>query len=477
LSGREQMPEGVKIGLEIHCQLTALRTKLFCACSSDYRDREPNELVCPVCFGVPGTLPVLNEKAVEYALRIAIALGCEVAERTSFYRKNYFYPDLPKNFQISQYDKAGGVAIASGGSVQLGKKQIRVRRIQLEEDPGKLTYEGTIDKSAYSLVDYNRAGIALVEIVTEPDFESAREAKQFLEKLRETVEALGVSDGELEGAMRCDANVSTRGGARVEVKNISSFKEVEKALSYEILRQSTFSGTDAAAQAETRHWDERRSITIALRMKEGEQDYRYFPEPDLPMLTISREYLQRVQRTMPEVAEVRAERYRREYGLTAQSAREVARDPLLAAFFEEVVDLHARPSEVANWLTGEFRGDLRRLLDEKRRKAMADDLAELLGMLDSERVTRVHAREIFRDMIATGKKPAQLARGEKVGVVMDESSISLVVERVLRGSDVAEKAKKDQKAFNYLVGQVLKLEPRADARAVAKTIARRIRHG
>ncbi len=475
MSKRDHAPKEVKIGLEIHCQLTALKTKLFCACSADYRDKEPNELVCPVCFGLPGTLPVLNEKAVEYALRIAIALGCEVAERTTFYRKNYFYPDLPKNFQISQYDKAGGVPIASGGSVQLGKKRVSVRRIQLEEDPGKLTYEGTIDKSLYSLVDYNRAGIALVEIVTEPDFESAKEAKLFLEKLRDTVETLGVSDGELEGAMRCDANVSIRGGARVEIKNISSFKEVEKALNYEILRQSTFSDTEAAAQAETRHWDERRSITISLRMKEGEEDYRYFPEPDLPMITISKEYLQRVRGTMPEVADAKAERYQRQYGLTAQTSHEVAREPMIAAFFEETVALNARATDVANWLTGEFRQDIREMLEEKRRKVTADGLAELLGMLDSGRMTRVHAKEMFREMVATGWNPAQLARSERTGVLTDESSIAALVERVLRESDVAKKAGEDKKAFNYLVGQVLKLEPRADAKVVAKTIARKIK--
>jgi aspartyl-tRNA(Asn)/glutamyl-tRNA(Gln) amidotransferase subunit B len=428
-----------------------------------------------VCFGLPGTLPVLNEKAVEYALRIAIALGCEVAERTSFYRKNYFYPDLPKNFQISQYDKAGGVPIASGGSVQLERKRIRVRRIQLEEDPGKLTYEGTIDKSSYSLVDYNRAGIALVEIVTEPDFESAREAKLFLEKLRDTVEALGVSEGELEGAMRCDANVSIRGGARVEIKNISSFKEVEKALNYEVLRQSTFSGTEAAAQAETRHWDERRSITISLRLKEGEQDYRYFPEPDLPMLTISEEYLQRVRGTMPEVAEVKAERFLKRYRLTAQIAREVARDASIALFFEAVVSFHAKPSDVANWLTGEFREEIRKSLDEKRPRITAGGLAELLEMLDAGRVTRVHAKEMFREMIATGKKPAHLGRDGRIGVVAEESSIAALVDRVLRESDIAKKAKKDRKAFNYLVGQVLKLEPKADPKLVAKTLAASIR--
>ena len=194
-----------------------MKAKLFCGCSSDYRASEPNEKICPVCFGLPGTLPVLNSRAVEYATMVGLALNCKVEHSSLFYRKNYFYPDLPKGFQVSQYDKAGGVPIASSGSVEVDGKKVRITRIQLEEDPGKLTYEGTIDKSSYSLVDYNRAGIALVEIVTEPDIEDAREAKLFLEKLRSIIESLGVSNGELDGAMRCDANISLEGGARVEV--------------------------------------------------------------------------------------------------------------------------------------------------------------------------------------------------------------------------------------------------------------------
>ncbi|MDA4122865.1 MAG: Asp-tRNA(Asn)/Glu-tRNA(Gln) amidotransferase subunit GatB [Thaumarchaeota archaeon] len=475
MSKRVAVLDGVKIGLEIHCQLTALKTKLFCSCSSDYRDKEPNELVCPTCFGIPGTLPLLNERAVEYALRIAIALGCEVPQRTSFYRKNYFYPDLPKNFQISQYDKAGGVAIASAGSVRLEEKRVRVRRLQLEEDPGKLTYEGTIDKSPYSLVDYNRAGIALVEIVTEPDFESAREAKTFLEKLRAIVEGLGVSDGELEGAMRCDANVSVKGGARVEIKNISSFKEVEKALNYEILRQSTFSGTEGGAEAETRHWDERRSITISLRTKEGEQDYRYFPEPDLPTLELSPEFLRRVREEMPEVSEVKAERYQGEFGLTPQMAKEVARDAKVADFFEEVVSKGAKASDAANWITGEFREEVRTAAASGDGRLKAGDLVELLKMLESKEATRGQAKEIFRGMMTTGKGLAELGKSTRTGVVLDESSITGLVEQVLRESDAVEKAKSDPKAFNYLVGQVLRLEPKADAKLVAKTLARKIK--
>ena len=472
MKGTAHVMPGVKIGLEIHCQLTALKTKLFCGCSSDYRDTQPNELVCPVCFGLPGTLPVLNEKAVEYAIRIANALNCAVAAETTFYRKNYFYPDLPKNFQISQYDKAGGIPIASGGHLQLGGKRVRIRRIQLEEDPGKLTYEGTIEKSSYSMVDYNRAGIALVEIVTEPDIESAREAKMFLETLRATVEALGVSNGELEGAMRCDANVSVGGGARVEVKNISSFKEVEKALNYEILRQGTFSEPGSRTVTETRHWDERRSITISLRVKEEEQDYRYFPEPDLPSVALGTEFLERVRGETPEVPEARAERYVRDHHLSAQTARELARDEVLSRFFEKTSKHFDQPTEIANWLLREFHDEARKELEGPNPPVTPQALAELLAMVREGKATRKQAREILREMVSTGKGPSQLIGGESRGVVNDEEHIAGLVRRVLGEGKAGADARKNPKAFNYLVGQVLALEPRADPRLVAKAIAK-----
>ncbi len=464
-------PSGdVKIGLEIHCQLTALKTKLFCSCSSDYRDREPNELVCPTCFGIPGTLPVLNEKAVEYAVRIGLALNCKIASTTTFYRKNYFYPDLPKDFQISQYDKAGGVAIASAGYVQLERKKVRIRRIQLEEDPGKLTYEGTIDRSSYSLVDYNRAGIALVEIVTEPDFGSAKEAKVFLERLRATVEALGVSDGELEGAMRCDANVSVGGGGRVEVKNISSFKEVEKALSYEVLRQSTFAG--GAGGSETRHWDERRSITISLRLKEGEQDYRYFPEPDLPPVVLSREFVDRVRAATSEVPEARAERYVERYGLSAQLAMEISRDPELSRFFEDTAAVGAPGPDAASWIMG-LRGQIRKMLSGEGRAISPQALAELLRMVKEGTVTRAQAKEIFARMLAEGGSVSELAAKAGAGALSDEEAIESLVDEVMAATGVAD-AKTNPKAFNYLVGQVLKMERNADPKVVARVIRKKL---
>jgi aspartyl-tRNA(Asn)/glutamyl-tRNA(Gln) amidotransferase subunit B len=459
----------VKIGLEVHCQLTALKTKLFCSCSSDYRASEPNEKICPVCFGLPGTLPVLNAKAVECATMIALALNCSVANRSFFYRKNYFYPDLPKGFQISQYDKAGGVPIASTGFVELEGKRVRITRIQLEEDPGKLTYEGTIDKSSYSLVDYNRAGIALVEIVTEPDIEDAREAKVFLEKLRSTIESLGVSNGELDGAMRCDANISLAGGARVEVKNISSFKEVEKALNYEILRQRTFSGN---ATSETRHWDERRSITIALRSKEEEQDYRYFPEPDLQPIVLEPDSISKVRATMPEVADAKATRYAKEFGLSPQLARELAANRDLSGFFEECARLDHGHQEMASLIMGELSGGA---MAEKR-AIPPDQFVGLVRMIESSAITRAQAKEALREALRTGKPVRDVIQVKKLSAVVDEVAIAALIERVVASRPGSlEEAGRDKKAFNYLVGQVLKEEPKAQPAVVAKLLAQRMR--
>jgi aspartyl-tRNA(Asn)/glutamyl-tRNA(Gln) amidotransferase subunit B len=464
---RSQAKLKVKIGLEVHCQLTALRTKLFCSCSSDYRSSEPNTKICPVCFGLPGTLPVLNAKAVEYATMIGLALNCSISRRSLFYRKNYFYPDLPKGFQITQYDKAGGIPIASSGSVEIGRKAIRITRIQIEEDPGKLTYEGTIEKSSYSLVDYNRAGIALVEIVTEPDIEDAREAKKFLEKLRSTIESLGVSNGELDGAMRCDANVSLAGGARVEIKNISSFKEVEKALNYEILRQNTFSGNDAN---ETRHWDERRSITIALRSKEEEQDYRYFPEPDLMPIVIEESEIERIKGATPEVADARASRYAVEYGLSPQLAKDLAADNELSAFFEECARHHKGYAEMASLIVEEMGGE------SGIQSVTPGEFVELIRLVDSSAITRAQAKEALREVARTGKSVKEVVKTSRFSAISDEETISRMVETVIsRKPQMLVEAKRDQKVFGYLVGQVLKEEPRAEPRLVAKVLAQRLR--
>ena len=459
----------IKIGLEVHCQLTALKTKLFCSCSSDYRSSEPNTKVCPVCFGLPGTLPVINGNAVEFAAMIGMALNCAVASTSLFYRKNYFYPDLPKGFQITQYDKAGGIPIASSGFVETEGKKVRITRIQIEEDPGKLTYEGTIEKSSYSMVDYNRAGIALVEIVTEPDIEDARQAKKFLEKLRSTIESLGVSNGELDGAMRCDANVSLAGGARVEIKNISSFKEVEKALNYEILRQRTFSGN---ATSETRHWDERRSITIALRSKEEEQDYRYFPEPDLQPIVLEPGLIANIRKSMPEVADAKASRYIKDFRLSPQLARELAASKELSAFFDQSAKLHDGYQEMAGLIIGELSGGA----IAGAHALSPEEFVNLVRMIESSSVTRAQAKEVLRESIRTGKAVGQVVTANAVSAVGDEGAIAAVIGKVVAAMPEAfERARNDKKAFNFFVGQVLREEPKAQPAVVARLLAQRLR--
>ena len=349
-----QKTTGVRIGLEVHAQLTSLNTKLFCGCSSDYKGKDPNTMVCPVCFGIPGALPVLNEKSVEYAVMAALALNCKVSERMFFFRKNYYYPDMPKNFQISQYDQAGGVPLAVDGflNIEIEKQQktVRIGRVHLEEDPGRLVHQGAIDTSPYTLVDYNRAGIALLEMVTEPDMASPKEARVFLQKLRSILEHLGIFSGKLEGSMRCDANISLLGGTRVEVKNISSFKEVERALSFEIIRQKNLVKRGAAVQHETRHWDENRRVTVSLRMKEEEHDYRYFPEPDLVPIVITDKLVERVKQTMPELPEARIGRFVEDYGLPRYDAEVLVSDKALADFFEKTLKVYNKPKEVSNWM-------------------------------------------------------------------------------------------------------------------------------
>ncbi|MCH8324699.1 MAG: Asp-tRNA(Asn)/Glu-tRNA(Gln) amidotransferase subunit GatB, partial [Thaumarchaeota archaeon] len=289
-----------KIGLEIHCQLTNLESKLFCSCKANYRGFEPNTNICPVCIGLPGSLPRLNKKAVEKATIIAMALNCNTPDKLAFFRKNYFYPDLPKNFQITQLNVYGEHSIGQNGKISVDDKEIKIRRIQLEEDPGRLIYEGTSEKTQITLVDYNRAGTPLVEIVTEPDFENERQVRLFLNILSDLLENLNVSNPSLDGAMRADGNISIEGGNKVEIKNVNSFHDLEKALHFEITRQESLVSRDIPIEQETRHWDDRRKITVSARSKEGEEDYRYFLESDIPWILIDSQTFAKLKNEMPE---------------------------------------------------------------------------------------------------------------------------------------------------------------------------------
>ncbi|MFQ6095037.1 MAG: Asp-tRNA(Asn)/Glu-tRNA(Gln) amidotransferase subunit GatB [Candidatus Bathyarchaeia archaeon] len=477
------IPGTVKIGLEVHTQLTSLKTKLFCSCSSDYRGKEPNTLLCPTCFGLPGSLPVLNKKAVEYAVRAALALNCKISDRMFFFRKNYFYPDLPKNFQISQYDRAGGVPLATDGYIYIetpsGRKRIGISRMHLEEDPAKLIHLGPIDQSPYTLVDYNRSGVALLETVTEPDMASPREARIFLQKLRSILEHLGIFDGGLEGAMRCDANISLAGGTRVEVKNISSFKEVERALSFEIMRQKDLLEKGIEVKRETRHWDEVRRITISLRTKEEEQDYRYFPEPDLVPVVISEALIEEIRARMPELPDDRIRRFISAHGLPRYDAEVLVSSKSLADFFEECVRLYNKPKDISNWMMS----DLLRYLYENNlelpeSKITPKNLVDMIRLIDEGVISGKIAKKILPEMILSGRSPHDLVREKGLVKITDREYLGKVIEKVFAENRKAvEDALTNEKTVHYLIGQVMKAtKGRADPGLANEMVSERLTH-
>jgi len=452
----------IKVGLEAHTQLTSLKTKLFCGCSSDYRGKGPNTLVCPTCLGLPGSLPVLNKSAIEYAVMAAFALDCKVSPRMFFFRKNYYYPDMPKNFQISQYDRAGGVPLATDGYLHTetsdGRKRIRISRIHLEEDPGKLVHLGPIDQSPYTLVDYNRSGIALLETVTEPDMSSPREARLFLQKLRSVLEHLGIFDGSLEGAMRCDANISLAGGTRVEVKNISSFKEVERALIFEIIRQRGLVEKGIDVKRETRHWDETRRITISLRTKEEEQDYRYFPEPDLVPIVLSEHFVQKVKAKMPELPEERIQRFVSTFSLPRYDAEVLVSSKPFADFFEECVRLCNKPKDISNWMMT----DLLRYLYENNlelyeSKITPRNLVDMIRLIQENTISGKIGKKILPEMILTGRNPRRIVEEKGLVKIIDREFLNQMIDKVFAENEKAvEDAFTNEKTVHFLIGELMK---------------------
>ena len=473
-----------KIGLEIHCQLTGVKSKLFCRCSSDYRRKAPNANICPICAGLPGTLPLLNQRTIEFAAMITLALGCKFPDEIAFYRKNYFYPDLPKNFQLTQYNAYSITSIGVEGRLEYGNgKSARIRRVQLEEDPGRLVYEsGSMDTSVYALIDYNRAGVPLVEIVTEPDFADPKDVRMFLDKITSIIEHLSVCDTKLEGSVRCDANVSVDGGNKVEIKNISSFVDVEKALRYEITRQRTMTSRDIEVKSETRHWDDARKVTKESRTKEEEQDYRYFPEPDLPVVLLGSEFISFIKQSMPELPDARKERFMSKYGLSAHIAQVLIGNKELADFFESTLMIYLSPKEIANWVIT----DLMSFIDERQKeerslfaglKVGPEHIADLTRLVDQNIINRATAKQILGQIVRTGEMPSVLAKKMHASKIDDVGALGQAVQSVFKMEQAAvQDAKRNPNVAHFLLGKVMQMtKGRADPNIALEMIQKKLK--
>ncbi len=452
-----------KIGLEIHCQLTNLESKLFCSCKANYREFEINENICPICMGLPGSLPRLNQEAVKKATIIAMALNCTIPDKIAFFRKNYFYPDLPKNFQITQLNIYGDTSIGGTGSIMVGDKKIKITRIQLEEDPGRLIYEGSSSKNLITLVDYNRAGTPLVEIVTEPDFENPKQVREFLNILSDLLENLGVSDPSLDGAMRADANVSIEGGKKVEIKNIGSFHDLEKATIFEITRQESLHSRNIAIIQETRHWDEQRKITVSSRSKEEDLDYRYFLEGDIPWVKIDPEIQKELKSQMPESINSKKERYISQFDIPTQVASVLSSDKFYSDLFE-VSHTKSNAKEIANIITTDLMGlvDTREKREES--KITAKHLTDLADSIQSGKISRNSAKNALYEIVKTGKDLSQVITELDLGNVSDESELLHIIREVIsEESQAVLEAKSNPQTINYLVGKVMqKTKGKAD---------------
>jgi aspartyl-tRNA(Asn)/glutamyl-tRNA(Gln) amidotransferase subunit B len=466
------------IGLEIHAQITALNSKLFCSCRGNYRDLGPNTNICEICCGLPGSLPVINQKAIEYSAMTSLALGCKVPDKIMFYRKNYFYPDLPKNFQITQYNVYGYSSIGVDGIYELDDtKQIRISRIQLEEDPGRIAYSnGSMNVRNSVLLDYNRAGVALIEIVTEPDFTSPKEVRQFLNKLSLTLEHIDVCDTLLEGSVRCDVNVSMEGGNKVEIKNINSFREVEKAINYEIARQSNLYSRNLKIELETRHWDDRKKITFKSRSKEEEHDYRYFPEPDIPIIVLGNDFVSNLKKRMPELPNQRFERFVSKYKLSEHTSNILINDKKLADFFEATLKVHFSPTEIANFLITDFKSliedDSESIDYLKNLKVKPEHIAELVKLIEGNKISRITAKDILVKIFESGMLPSEVMNNTNSYKIADEKTLMDAVQSVFdKEKSAVEDAKTNSEAINFLLGKVMKFtNGRADPKIAMRII-------
>jgi aspartyl-tRNA(Asn)/glutamyl-tRNA(Gln) amidotransferase subunit B len=452
------------IGLEIHAQLQT-RTKIFCACSTSF-GAPPNSQVCPVCLGLPGALPVLNRAAVDYAIKAAIALGCDVQPLSIFARKNYFYPDLPKGYQISQYERP--LALRGGLDISVGGRTLRVglTRIHMEEDAGKSLHEGFPDSDRRTYIDYNRSGVPLIEIVSEPDMRSAAQAAEFFERLRDILVWLGVNDGNMEeGSLRCDANISVRPagqqafGTKAEVKNLNSFRYLQKALEYEIDRQVDVIEGGGRVIQETRLWDSAAGRTLSMRSKEEAHDYRYFPEPDLPPLVVDEARIAAVRETMPELPEARRQRFVAAYGLPEYDAGVLTQSSALANYFEQAASASGSPKAVSNWVMGELLRTLKERGVAIEEVPLAPGaLAGLIALVEKGTISSTIAKDVFAKMYDSGRSADDIVRADGLAQNSDEGALLAIVRDVIaKNSDAAAqyRAGKSQ-TFGYLVGQVMK---------------------
>jgi aspartyl-tRNA(Asn)/glutamyl-tRNA(Gln) amidotransferase subunit B len=463
------------IGLEVHAELSTL-SKMFCACEVvDNTLAAPNTAVCPVCAGMPGTLPVVNEKAVDYAIRVALALECQVQPTSIFARKNYFYPDLPKGYQISQYESPLAVNGKLAIRTSEGEQTIRIRRVHLEEDTGKLTHVERDGKS-YSLVDLNRAGVPLLEIVSEPDLHSAEAARAYGEALRDMLRYLAVNSGDMEkGVIRFEANISLRPvpgpgqppaplGIRTEVKNLNSFRALERSIVYEIQRQGTILSAGGTIQQDTLGWSEARGQTYSQRSKEDAQDYRYFPEPDLPPLVVDPAWVERLAHELPELPHAKYVRFMNQYGLSSYNAWRLTEEQAFADYFERAAKM-APAQAVANWILGEVFSLLNRLTSAEGAalhftdlKIAPEALAELVNLVNDGRINQSRAREVLAEMFKSGKGAAEIVQSRGFAQVSDQSFISELVAQTVSENpkEVASYRAGKAGVANFLFGQVMK---------------------
>ena len=451
-------------GLEVHAQLLT-RSKIFCGCRAAF-GASPNSQTCPVCLGMPGVLPVLNRRVVEFAIKTAIALGCEIAEGCRFARKHYFYPDMPKNYQISQYE----LPLARRGAIEFpvndSTKRVRIHRLHLEEDVGKLLHAGTLQAADVSFVDFNRSGVPLMEIVSEPDIRTPGEAAEYLRHLRAILVFLEVCDGNMEeGSLRCDANVSVRPsgteelGVKAEIKNMNSFKHVQKALAFEIERQVRVIEEGGRIVQETRLWDADQEATFPMRSKEYAHDYRYFPEPDLVPLSIPKEWIDEVRATMPELPQERRARFARQYGIPDYDAAVLTTSKPLASYYEEVVEAFPEPKIASNWVMVELLGQL-----NKESREITDspippaELGALLTLLQRGTISGKIAKAVFEEMYRTGKPAAIIVKEQGLTQISDQDELIRIIDEVLaqHPGPVADYRRGKAQSFTFLVGAAMK---------------------